>query len=48
MSGVITKADKKKGNNINIGIVCKKQKRHDWDYRAYHDTPSAIYCAVAQ
>ena len=26
----------------------KKQKRQDWDHKAYHDAPSAIYCAVAQ
>ena len=22
----------------------KKQKRQDWDHKAYHDAPSAIYC----
>ena len=26
----------------------KKQKRQDWDHKAYHDAPSAIYCAVGQ
>ena len=27
----------------------KKQKKHDWDHKAYHDAPSAIlYCAVVQ
>ena len=25
----------------------KKQKRQDWDHKAYHDAPSAMYCAVA-
>ena len=23
----------------------KKQKRQDWDHKAYHDAPSAIKCA---
>ena len=26
----------------------KNQMGQDWDHKAYHDAPSAIYCAVAQ
>ena len=25
---------------------CIKSRREDWDHKAYHDAPSAIYCAV--
>ena len=55
MSSVITKSSKKKDKRqVNLqfrkGIqgLYKKQKRQDGDHKAYHDAPSAIYCAVAQ
>ena len=54
MSSIITKSsqkrtrDKKMKNcNLERGLY-EKQKRQDWDHKAYHDAPSAIYCAVAQ
>ena len=48
----ITKSSKKKdkrqvNEQFRKGLY-KKQKRQDWDHKAYHDAPSAIYCAVAQ
>ena len=59
MSSVITKSSKKKDKrqvnkkNCNLekeyrDCIRKKQQRQDWDHKAYHDAPSAIYCAVAQ
>ena len=54
MSSVITKSSKKKDKrqvmeNLQFRKgLHKKQKRQDWDHKAYHDVPSAIYCAVAQ
>ena len=53
----VTKSSKKRtrGKYIVTEKICnlemvfyKKQKRQDWDHKAYHDAPSAIYCAVAQ
>ena len=52
MSSVITKSSKKRTRDKKFrkGILglYKKQKRQDWDHKAYHDAPSAIYCAVPQ
>ena len=39
--------DKIQVNEFRKGLY-KKQKRQVWDHKAYHDAPSAIYCAVAQ
>ena len=30
---------------FRMGIY-KKQKRQDWDHKAYHDAPSAIYIYI--
>ena len=57
MSSVITKRSKKRTRDKQIkklqfrkGIygLYKKQKRQDWDHKAYHDALSVIYCVVAQ
>ena len=56
MSSVITESSKKKDkrqvNEKNLQFtkgLYKKQKRQNWDHKAYHDAPSAaIYCADAQ
>ena len=51
MSSVITKSSKKRTREKKLQFrkgLYKKQKRQDWDHKAYHDAPSAICCAVAQ
>ena len=54
MLSVITKSSKKRQetSKCNLERECrdciKSRKRQDWDHKAYHDAPSAIYCAVAQ
>ena len=51
MSSEITKSskmDKRQNNEQFRKELSKKQKRQDWDHKAYHDAPSSIYCAVAQ
>ena len=48
MSSVLLKAAKETSRRRNCRGLYKKQKRQEWDHNAYHDAPSAIYCAVAQ
>ena len=46
----IYKNEQETGNcNLERNIwIMQKQKRRDWDHKAYHNAPSDVYCAVTQ
>ena len=45
----LLKAAKKRTRDKKMeNLEKRKQTRQDWDHKAYHDAPSAIYCAVTQ
>ena len=48
MSCNYKKQQKKRQVNEKRKGLYKEQKRRDWDHKAYHDAPRAMYCALAQ